>query len=378
MTNFFISCLMIMPWLFLPLKISEPFRGPKATFFDLMCLGMISLAFYYGFRFTYKNKLLFWFSMWVFITCFFNWFLPFTLTFNNQTQINIVTIEPMIHFILGLFMTLIALSYFTKEDYTRIARFLCISATLVSAFAMLQIVGLDPLGKLVKDYNHDNHFYALMDNPNIVGNYLCLILPFFFLFIKDLKYKAMFVITLLGVILSKSAWSYISGISGLLIVFILFYRSEKHIIYKLVLVLLGFLYLFIQFFNLLKWSFSSRIACWTAVLPHLKENPLFGQGLGVFKTWNILTPITSTSRWLTAHNDWLQLSCEIGILGVFLLVLVAFRSIKNFNYKQDNKVGFVYLASFVSFLVLMCASFPLEIAPVALIGLLGFWGTEKL
>jgi O-antigen ligase len=109
-------------------------------------------------------------------------------------------------------------------------------------------------------------------------------------------------------------------------------------------------------------------------LQKFKENVIFGQGIGIFKTWNIL----HLGYWGNAHNDWLERLVELGLIGIILMVLVVINSIRKFNYKKDNIVGFSYFASFVSFLVLMGGSFPFEIAPLALLGLIGFWGTEVL
>jgi len=57
------------------------------------------------------------------------------------------------------------------------------------------------------------------------------------------------------------------------------------------------------------------------------ENPLTGVGAGCFKDWN---PKDRAEAWHEAHNVWLQVAAELGILGFavfFFLVMRAFLSV---------------------------------------------------
>ena len=375
MTTFFTLCLLVIPWVIIPLPgIADPFRIPKSVFFDLICLGMIYLSLARGFFFNYKNKYLSWFTLWVFITIFINWFLPFSLTFNNRQTLNFWAIEPIIHFILALWLSYIALCVFDKEDFLRIAKTLCISASLVSVFCIMQKVGLDPFGK-VATYNHDRHISAFLDNPNLVGNYLVLCFPFFFLF-KEKKYWVGLGLTAITIFLAHSYTSIVALFVGILVFMFLSFRNKKTVILLSILAVVSGIFLFsnliIPRFNI---GFSDRFLCWQETLKHIKENPLFGQGMGIFNTFNVTI---KNSKWFQVHNDWLERVLELGVLGVFLMSLVIINSLRNFTYKIDNKLGFVYLSSFIIFLVLMLGSFPMEIAPLALLGLIDWWGVEKL
>ncbi len=376
MTNWICFGVLVLPWVIIPLgAIADPFRLPKAMFFDIWCLGLIAIVFNKGLKNLYRNKYLSWLSAWIFITFIFNYFFPMAWTINNRSLINLWTIEPMIHIILALVVSFLAMSYLDKDDFLKIARVLCYSAVLVSAFGILQILGLDPFGK-VAHYNHQNKFSAFLDNPNIVGNYLCLIYPLFFIF-NEKKMKLLSLLVAGGVLLSLSTISIIVATLGFLILALFLQRKFKFIKWGLPIVIILGSFLLINNISFLKVNsgFSGRIDLWGRALVHLKDNPLFGQGAGIFKTWEI-APIGV--KWLNCHNDWLERTIEFGVIGLFLMLLVVINSFRNFNYKLENRLGICYLVSFISFLLLMLGSFPMEIAPVAFMGLISFWATEKM
>ncbi len=207
-----------------------------------------------------------------------------------------------------------------------------------------------------------------------MGNYLCLIFPLFFVF-DEKKMKVLALVVVTGVLLSKSVISI--GIMFLMFVILaLFIRRSKFVLYGLAIIIILSLYLIIKNIHLLKFTngFDGRFGIWGQSITYLKHNPLFGQGAGIYKIWEI-KPINSI--WLNAHNDWLERTIEFGFIGLFLMVLIVMHSIRNFNYKSGNRVGICYLAVFISFLMIMPGSFPMEIAPVALTGLISFWAVEK-
>lgn len=373
MTKFFQICFLLLPWIIIPNgKLADPFRLPKATFFDFICLGLICFSICNGLRKKYVNKYLSWFCIWVFITIGINWYLPFTLTFNNRQAINIWTLEPTIHFILALWSSYIALSYFEEGDYKSIAKYICFSSFLISFIGILQICGLDIYGKVAK-YNLDNSICVFLDNPNIVGNYLALSLPFF-LIQKNKIYIIGFILSVIALIFTNSLLSSFCGIIGLLIYLLLINRNKILHLFSYIALFFSMLILIFQK-NFIINIMNGRIEIWSQAWIKFKENPIFGQGLGIFKTWELVIKNTKT---LSAHNDWLEIAIMLGILGIVFLLLIIVNSFKKFNYKIENKIGFVYFSSFVTFLFIMLGSFPLEIAPLALFGLLNWWAVETL
>ena len=376
MTKFLIIGLIILPWVIVPLPgITDAFRIPQAVFLNLIFMGMICHSFYRGLKFNYFNKYLSLFAAWTFITIFFNWYMPLTMSFNNRQAINILTITPSIHFILGLWATFIALSYFEREDFEKIAKGICFSAVLITLFGIMQIIGFDPFGKIAT-YNHGNHFSACLDNPNIVGNYLCLSLPMFFS-MKEKKYFWGGFLVLAGIILAKATLAIMCAFVGLCFYALL--TCRKNIKIKSAIVVMVILFSVFCFSNKkflkIESGFSYRLENWKKTVEFIKVNPLFGQGLGRFRAYDVMD--STMTKVSTPHNDWLDRIVEVGVLGTFLLGLIILNSFRNFNYKEINPLAFSYLISFLMFLMLMCGSFPVQIAPTMLLGLIAFWGVEK-
>lgn len=370
-----------MPWIVIPVQgVVDQFRLPKATFFDLICLGMIGISFFRGLNFRYGNKYLFWFCIWGFISIFCYWYIPFTNTYGNMQNINFFTIAPTIHFLLALWASFITLSYFQEEDYKKISKTICLSSFLVAGFALMQIFGFDPMKKLffykLNPSQDILRITAFLGHPSDVANYLCLGLPYF-LCQKEKKYLLGFFLVLSVILLCKSAISNISCAVSLSLLFLIKYRDNRKIFYTA----LGLSFAVCLFFilrldvNFIMTELNGRLYFWNIAIEHLKDNPLFGQGLGVFPVFSIFV---NGQHLTTPHNDWLYLAIQLGIVGVILAILITINSILHFNYKLDNKTGFSYLASFAGFLILMMGTFPMELAPLALSGLVSFWGTEKL
>ncbi len=123
MTNWICFGILTLPWIIIPLgAIADPFRLPKAMFFDIWCLGLIAIVFSKGLKNLYRNKYLSWLSVWIFITFIFNYFFPFAYTINNRSLINLWTLQPMIHIILASMATFLVLSRLEKDDFLKIAK----------------------------------------------------------------------------------------------------------------------------------------------------------------------------------------------------------------------------------------------------------------
>ena len=390
MTNFFIVCVLVLPWVFLPINgVTNQFRLPQGMFLNLTFMGMIFYYFLNGAKNVYRNKYLAFFAGYLLLNTFINFFIPFGIERTDADgkicrMFNFWLLEPMFHIFLGLFATYIALSCFEKEDYIRIAKAVCWSAAFMGLWSVLQYIGFDPFGPIAR-YNCENKVSACLDNPNLVGNYLALAIPFFFMFLKDKKYLVMMALALAGVYVAKSHFAI--GLTALSFVLyaLLKYRNKKVIIFAIIIMMImGGVILKYDYLKLNN-GLSGRLDCWKYSLEKAKISPLFGQSLGKFKTYEFKTFLASDplwqehgayTIWFNTHNDWLQYTIEIGLVGMFLFFLVVFNSIKRFTFK--NEFGLSYLISFITFLLMMIGSFPLEVPALSMLGLIAFWGTESL
>lgn len=377
MINIIIWAILILPWLILPFdNIPEPTRLIKAAFFDFFMMGIICYGIKDGLNFQYKNKYLFWFSIWVFITIALNWYYPLVRGFGY----NAGTIEGSLHFILALIATFLVCSKIERDDFIRISKVSAISASLVAIFCIFQIIGLDPF-KNIAHYKvkEVRHIAAMLDHPDLVGNYLALACPFF-LYLKGKRYIFLFLIVLIVLFFVKSSLSLLAAFFGCLVFLLLKYRDNKNIkisIISLAIIFIGFCAIH-KGFNKINSGFTGRIFAWKEFIEK-DDNYLFGRGIGIAKSYmvEISGKVHVKDFWMFCHNDYLEVFLSFGALGLFLFSLIIFNAIKKFNYKRDNYIGFSYFGSFVVFLIIMFGSFPMEIAPLALGGLVSFWGVEK-
>lgn len=74
-------------------------------------------------------------------------------------------------------------------------------------------------------------------------------------------------------------------------------------------------------------STATRVAIWRATLDLFRDFPLFGAGPGafasVFHAYQTMAPLEAVDR---AHNDYLQLLAELGIVGFALVAALAVRA----------------------------------------------------
>lgn len=376
MINILILAIFILPWLIIPNNhLPDPTRIIKSATFDFTMMIIIAMALINGLKFEYKNKYLGWLCLAVFFGFAFNWYYPLMAGYGY----NAGTIDGNIHFLLSVIATVCVCSTFERNDFVKLAKAIIFSATLVAIFALLQVIGLDPMKKLAT-YNslETRHICALLDHPDILGNYLALSIPFF-LYLLRAKYIIPLLIVVSVLILTHSSLSILGAGVAFFVFSALKYRNSK--IWRIVLgilLALGIAVCLNPKFNKLNNGFTGRIDAWQQILSRA-DNPIFGQGLGIVKSYGVqFGSAAGKNLWVFAHNDYIEMYCAGGILLLFLFALLVIYSLRKFNYKIDNQLGFAYLASFICFLVLMLGSFPMEIAPLALGGLISFWGLEKL
>jgi hypothetical protein len=376
MAKFLIVMLLIAPWIFLPSNaINDQFRLPQACVMDIAFLGIIAMSFFWGNRLIYRNKWLSCLVGWVFLNFIIFFFIPFSLDYRNHGRmLNTGCLEPMIHIFLGLWAIQIILSNFEREDYIRIAKALCISSCLISAFALLQFFGLDPLMAVGATYNCGNMVSACLDNPNLVGSYLVLCLPLFLMF-KKVKYGLGAVLVVIGIYATKCHFAQFLAVASIMLYFLIKYRKNKVVIISILSIgLLGLLAILKFDFLKLHSGMDGRLFVWKMACHKIKMNPLIGHGIGIWRSYGIRTNSGSVS-WLFVHNDWLERTVEMGLIGIALLIGVVVHSIRNFSFEEE---GLGYFCMFTTFLLLMIGSFPWEVATIATLGIISFCAVEKL
>lgn len=254
-------------------------------------------------------------------------------------------------------------------DSNTIIKFISVAAITASACALIGILqnfAINPF-----EYKQTAPPAATFINKNFAANFFDLILPLtIVLFLtsknKNDAWRSAIIVSLIAgyIILTKSRGAYISTIVTLTLLFIFIQlfpwlkkraafisgTYKKQIIFIICIpVLLSYLPLpnksfqsgfdenrYAKFFSNSKQdSISSRFNAYKNSLDLMKENPVFGVGLGGFQQnfrpylQSILAKNKIFSDFIYLHNEPLQLFVELGIIGgvtafLFFILLIRF------------------------------------------------------
>ena len=166
----------------------------------------------------------------------------------------------------------------------------------------------------------DNFYENIALNINVIAGFLTLVYPLLFIFIKEQKNTKVFIsitiFILFAIFLTKCriaiALSFVSTIIALLE-----YNKKKYVKY-IIIVSFILLILAISYISVLKFDFNSindRLIWWKTAYLIFKENVFFGCGFGnymvLFKAFRPELVVNT----LFAHNIFLQLLSDIGLVG---------------------------------------------------------------
>jgi len=292
--------------------------------------------------------------------------------------------------------------------------FIC-TASIISTIGLLQYY-FQPFS-LVEAVSPGSTF----GNKNVANQVLILLLPFsFFLLLLNQQKKSLpWLISILMsgnilfIFLSENRSILLGlGIQFILLVFFLIFQTKKDSKFiewnlnKTMAVLFGatlvFIFVKTPSLNLINYSEiannpvvtiepnlidnknekeisqASRFHIWTAAIEMIKNKPFFGSGLGSFahNIGNEGYTSYQVKGFQRAHNDFLEIAVEIGILGFLLLATLAMSiitSIRRIYKNSRNEISLFYLMVFISFsgsFINAQFSFPYQQAmPLILFGL---------
>lgn len=231
-----------------------------------------------------------------------------------------------------------------KEKLNRIVTFLVFTATLISLIGFYQyIVGVELDAAWVDVENNPNirtRIYSVFYNPNILAEYLVMIIPIsvaLFWYTKNLSKKIIFLITslimslALVLTLSRGGWL---GFAFSAFVFILL--IEKRLLLSIFPVVIGGIYLLPQTIinrilsigNLSDSSNAYRFKIWEITKQVIKDNWTAGVGFGHLPFKQTFESYIRTMPTYHAHNTYLQVAAEIGIPGLIAFLFLLFVTFK--------------------------------------------------
>ncbi|MBI3193480.1 MAG: O-antigen ligase family protein, partial [Ignavibacteriae bacterium] len=272
---------------------------------------------------------------------------------------------------------------------------------LFLTFAVGSIQALQLLPSSITILGSGREVISTLGNATYFAGYIVFLIPFLLgLMLKKHNSTslqimlALFILTALMLLIkteSRSAW--VGAFAGIALFVLLNFKSQKHRLFGigavLILSIIGYLVFpdiihkrITSIFELNPQSSSPRRlyfyeGAWNAFL----DSPIIGQGLGNFTVF--LPQFRSADYWIYqsedivphAHNEFLEILSETGILGLvaFLFVVIIFvvQTLKRANDVTNPKRALVigYLCAIISILIDNLFSLNLRTVPVAV----GFW-----
>ena len=291
-----------------------------------------------------------------------------------------------------------------KADFNSFIRLFFIISLLVSIYTIIQYYGIDP-------YLKDLHsLTSTIGQKNWISNYLAMIFPVVFSYFlleqtKKIRILYFFLLSILYATLmicqSRGIWISIS-LTVILAIYIIikfkFYEIFKRNKKWLFLLLVTFLVITIIYstdnplnksaitvpqraistFDEKDPSINTRFLIWKTTLEMIKDRQIFGLGIGAFKM-NYLNYqakflknnpyyIKYSGKAGEAHNEYLQVWAEIGIigLGIFMGIILMFYSLiidylKKNNNDKEKIIVFGLVLGVTCFLIHCLFTFPLHV-----------------
>jgi O-antigen ligase len=245
-------------------------------------------------------------------------------------------------------MLFILLTMYTLEDEKRLHQFinaLIISSVIIAIYGVIEYAFKieSPRWEHKKDTG-TFRIISIMSNPNALAGYLNMILAFttaLVLFIQDRKMKLLYLLACVPLFLallltfSRGAWIAFVAMG----IFYIWVWNKKWLLsLPVVAAIIPFIFDYLPsaitgrimaLFDPKYYQMSSeygRISFWTEALIKMKNNPIFGVGMGTFGDSVPHRHNMPFSTWV--DNHYLKMGAEIGLLGLiaFLVLLyVLFR-----------------------------------------------------
>jgi O-antigen ligase len=324
-----------------------------------------------------------------------------------------VSLKELPLFLVGPCLYFIITNNITEElQIKRFLKILLIVSSLLGIYGIMQYLGIDFFLKLTNLGR--NRVYGLFGNVNYFAEYLIIPLPITVAHFFASQNKMEKILLSIGVlamggalVLTFTRGSYLGMGVSLIFMFLLFHntrgkdfiKQNKKILIILLVLIIIITFLFVVSTPLSKSgtiiskiksrisvsqltqssSIKRRMATWNFTTMMIKDHPLLGSGIGTFK-YNSLSyqarffdqgqnraiyPYGIAGK---AHNEYLQLWAELGIigLGIFIWLIITYfgyglkllKKLKD-GYKQGIIIGL--MGSITAVLVDALFGFPLHL-----------------
>ncbi|TSC94883.1 MAG: Uncharacterized protein Athens101428_89 [Candidatus Berkelbacteria bacterium Athens1014_28] len=206
---------------------------------------------------------------------------------------------------------------------------------------------------------------SLFPDPHMLSFYLNMLFPlslaiYFSSFEK--KYAFISAVILLASLLTFSRGGYFGLLAGTIFFFSFFLARKKYqlktastvaIFFASILVIFFVFFTtpigqrFFSSFNSQEGSNSERIKIWNKTIEIIQENPLLGVGIGNYPL--SIEPASTYRDPIYAHNTYLDLAVETGIITSLIWIAILFLSIFNLTQNKTSLIFLGFSSGIVSF-----------------------------
>jgi len=302
------------------------------------------------------------------------------------TGLHMYTLGALSLVFLGMLWMLLLYKYNIKHD--KILKTIGISGIIVSLSVIAQINVLHILPLTIGNYTicmpitclgvpkagfnlEYNALAGLINQPNLSGAYLAICLPIFMVY-----FKRFLGVAIVALLLTKCNGAIIACAVG--VMFFYTFRPDRRL-KDIIICCLVCLSAGIGFCFLDKPDTGTRLLAAKTILNQTNNwHIITGYGLDSFK--NVFKVFIEPGRHIgTAHNEYLQIYCELGIVGLGLVLFYIKGLFKGFfdNFKYRTEDSVLTASCCVVVLVVSMFSFNFHYAYTAMIGLVLFVLMDK-
>jgi len=280
--------------------------------------------------------------------------------FFSQDKLN--SAKELYKYITGILLLIVSASVL-RETKLKIINIIIFAGLIISLLAIYQyFFGFRHVLEYMRynnissdfalDYLQRNRVFFPFVTPDALGGYLIMILM---LMLVDKKYTWFILPVFCALLLTKSLGAFLSLFFGLVIFFCLQDTlRKKKVVFFLGLSALAIVLIFVIRQLTSKehaqpvFSILTRISYWQDALYVIKAHPITGVGLGNFGL--------AASRY--AHNSYLQIWAEAGVLGIISFLAVVFIIIRTgYARIKQSKDSVIFKGLMAALIVLLFHNF---------------------
>ena len=278
------------------------------------------------------------------------------------------SLSELYKYALGIMLFIFALSL-SEKNKGRLIRVIVFSGFIIGILAINQyLFGFSHLASYIKKQNITNTFvldyisyrraFFPFVTPNALAGYLAMIIPLIFVKITEKNDRKdnkdvwlILLVTSIALFLTKSLSAVFALTSGILIFLYLKRGASKKSLWAYWITLALLIILFLLRTACAKeqasplFSISQRLIYWQDTWGVIKSSPLVGIGIG-----NLNIKLSQY-----AHNSYLQLWAETGILGLvsfgWLLITIFKSAINNIKNNPNQKKYALLITACIIFLI---------------------------